>query len=124
MLISYRISFRIQEDKMSKRRRREIVANAKSNNALLLQFNTESNKTGKIPSTASDTNIAFQKNVSMKSASIDNLTHFTEYTIKVRACQDATNLTMEFCSLKAMTSVRTLAKGSIDSIVMRPSIVH
>ena len=94
-----------------KRRRREI---AETQTNLLLDFSTDSNvnTTGKEGVTTDVPNSLFKQTVSVKSAVISNLNHFTEYTIEVRACQDPRpNLTLEYCSLKAMTSVRTLPLG-------------
>ncbi|KAF7492360.1 Insulin receptor [Sarcoptes scabiei] len=43
---------------------------------------------------------------------IENLEHFTEYTIEVKACHDAN----EFCSVTAITSVKTLPLPGADDI--------
>ena len=94
-----------------KRRRREIP---KTESNLLLDFSTDSyvNSTAKEAPTTADPHSYFKQKVTVKSAIISNLNHFTEYTIEVRACQDPNpNLTIEYCSLKAMTSVRTLPLG-------------
>ncbi|XP_042898264.1 insulin-like peptide receptor isoform X1 [Parasteatoda tepidariorum] len=53
---------------------------------------------------------------------VTNLKHFTEYTIEVRACQDKSEKNIEPCSIKAITSVRTLHLAGADDI--RSSSVH
>lgn len=60
--------------------------------------------------TVPSANLYFQEIVmNQKFAIIRNLSHFTEYTIEVRACHDNNpDPKREKCSLKAITSVRTL----------------
>ncbi|KAG8180786.1 hypothetical protein JTE90_012965 [Oedothorax gibbosus] len=48
---------------------------------------------------------------------ISNLKHFTEYTIEIRACQEARpDMRTDPCSTKAITSVRTLHLPGADDI--------
>ncbi|CAG2100850.1 unnamed protein product, partial [Medioppia subpectinata] len=101
-----------------RRRRREI---AKSESNLLLGFSTENNVNVTTEETTTTTaNPHFQQRVGVKNVRIPDLTHFTEYTIEVRACQDKkpndTRADPQLCSLKAMTSVRTLPLDGADDI--------
>ncbi|XP_054160500.1 insulin receptor-like [Oppia nitens] len=107
----------------SKRRRRRRRETGKSDDNLLSHLTTESiesNVTTKRPLTTSAPVFQFQERVNVKSTRITNLTHFTEYTIEVRACQDRKlndNRSTDYCSLKAMTSVRTLPLDNADDII-------
>jgi len=104
-------SFYRTSNESLERKKRE-VAESPSQQSLEISTQSDINVTQNIP-TVPPPHDYFQRTVyHSKYVLIPNLSHFTEYTIQVRACHDVKlDANRDNCSLKAMTSVRTLPLG-------------
>lgn len=115
-LIYIKKSGEINENIENNERRKREIAKNQSQQSLELSTESDSNVTSVMP-TPPPPHVFFQHTISQKYISIHNLSHFTEYRIEVRACHDFNpDPKKDNCSLKAMTSARTLPLGGADDI--------
>lgn len=87
-----------------------IVSNVNEDNNITTSMSTELSNNKKWE---------FRREVFQREILIDQLTHYTEYTITVQACQDESvenRGNSSPCSLTAITSVRTLPLAAADDI--------
>ncbi len=96
----------------SLQRKKREIPDTQPQQSLELLTQSEVNTTSQIPTTP-PLHVYFKHIVHKeKSVLISNLSHFTEYTIEVRACHDSKpDPERDNCSLNAITSVRTLPLG-------------
>lgn len=96
----------------SLQRKKREISDTQPQQSLQLSTLSDVNTTSQIPNTPPP-HVYFKYIVSnSKYVLIPNLSHFTEYTIEVRACHDLKpDPKKDNCSLNAMTSVRTLPLG-------------
>ncbi len=106
------IYFWFDRSNESLQRKKREIPDTQPQQSLELSTQSDVNTTSQIPTTPPP-HVYFKHIVhNSKYVLIPNLSHFTEYTIQVRACHDLKpDPKKDNCSLNAMTSVRTLPLG-------------